>query len=519
MQHVHARKVRSVVRMVAAGAAALAISAGAFGQSVENRIKAAIGNARLGNAKVGVSVIDTQSGREIADVSINGADKGLIPASNLKLLTSGAALLALGPKHEYRTEIVLDGPRLIVKGAGDPAFGDPELLDKMKVSVDQFVDRLVESIKKKAPDARIGEVIVDDRVFDREFVHPDWPAGQLHLSYCAQVAGMNFHGNVLNVFVSPGAAPGVEVNARPEPSGNWITVRRLAKTVKEGNTEVWLERDKEPYSFRLHGTVRTAPGPVQVTVNDPGLFFARVLADRVRKAGLGMGGMGGKNTSESVIGRLAKSDERFEGGTLVTVVRTPIAVVLERCNVDSDNLYAESLCKLAGHEATGQPGSWANGTALVRMKVRDRLGPEAAAGMTLADGCGLSRNNRVTAGTLARWLRAMALDKACGEAFVSSLALAGEEGTLKKRFKNAKIKNEVRGKSGYIREVRTLSGYVTSPGSGRQAAFSILINGVPSGADQRAKDLHEKIVEIVDDWVAAQSRSAPANDPGEKVGG
>lgn len=513
MPYVHARKVRPVVRLVAFGVAALALGAGALGQSVENKIKAAIGNARLGNAKIGVSVIDVQSGREIADVSMNGADKGLIPASNLKLLTSGAALLTLGPKHEFRTEIVLDGPRLIVKGAGDPAFGDPELLDKMKVSVDQFVDRLVDSVKKKAPEAKIGEVVVDDRVFDREFVHPDWPAGQLHLSYCAQVAGLNFHANLLNVFVTPGPAVGAEANARPEPSGNWITVRRLAKTVEKGNTEVWLERDKEPYTFRLHGTVRTTPGPVQVTVNDPGLFFGRVLADRIRKAGLGAG------NGEPVIARLAKSDERLEGGTLVTVVRTPIAVALERCNVDSDNLYAESLCKLAGHEATGQPGSWANGTAMVRMKVRDRLGPEAAAGLTLADGCGLSRNNRVSAGTLARWLRVMALDKACGDAFVSSLALAGEEGTLKKRFKNTKIKNEVRGKSGYIREVRTLSGYVTNPGSGRRATFSILINEVPSGADQRAKDLHEKIVEIVDDWVAAQSRTTPANEPAEKIGG
>ncbi|MBY0262536.1 MAG: D-alanyl-D-alanine carboxypeptidase, partial [Phycisphaerales bacterium] len=100
MPYVHARKVRPVVRLVAFGVAALALGAGALGQSVENKIKAAIGNARLGNAKIGVSVIDVQSGREIADVSINGADKGLIPASNLKLLTSGAALLTLGPKHE-----------------------------------------------------------------------------------------------------------------------------------------------------------------------------------------------------------------------------------------------------------------------------------------------------------------------------------------------------------------------------------------------------------------------------------
>jgi D-alanyl-D-alanine carboxypeptidase/D-alanyl-D-alanine-endopeptidase (penicillin-binding protein 4) len=490
-----------------------------FGQSMEAKVRAAIANGRLGNASVDVSVIDVQTGRELVDVRVNtggkGEERGLIPASNHKLLSSGAALLELGPDFEFRTDIRLVGNRLVVEGAGDPAFGDPDLLDKMKLSVDQFVDRLVESVKKAAPDAKITEVIVDDRIFDRQFVHPDWPANQLHLAYCAQVSGMNFHANVLNVFVTPGAGVGAEAGARAVPSGNWITIRRLAKTVGTGNTEVWLERDKAPYSFRLHGTVRTAPGgPVQVTVNDPGEFFARVLADRVRRAGMG--------GPDGVLARTAKAEEELGKGRVVATVRTPISVVMDRCNVDSDNLYAEALTKLAGHKATGQPGSWASGTSLIRMKVREKLGPELASSLVLADGCGLSRNNRVSAGLMTRWLRAMANDQSVGEIFVSSLALAGEEGTLRRRFKANTVKNEVRGKSGYIRQVRTLSGYVTHAPSGRRAAFAVLINNVPSGADARAKNVHEEIVEIVDDWVSAQARSEPSaapKPPGERLGG
>ena len=76
-----------------------------------------------------------------------------------------------------------------------------------------------------------------------------------------------------------------------------------------------------------------------------------------------------------------------------------------------------------------------------------------------------------------------------------------KEGTLSHRFKGSKLHNEVRAKSGYIREVRTLSGYVTNPGTGRRVAFSVLVNNVPSGADVRAKEFHEAVVEAVDQWL------------------
>lgn len=510
-----------LMRGFAAGVAILAAAASSPAQTLQKKVQTALANARLGNAQVGVSIIDVDTGSELADLRAGGGGDGaFIPASNLKLLTSGAALLALGKDYEFRTELLVCGDKLVVRGSGDPAFADPELLEKMKIGVDQFVDRLVDSAKQ-AGVSGIREVVVDDRVFDREHVHPDWPAGQLHLSYCAPVGGVNFHGNVLNVYVTPGPTIGADAAARPEPAGSWINITRAARTVRDGTTEVWLEREKEPFSFKLHGNVRTPPdGPVQVTVTDPGLFFGRVLADRVQRAGLGAG---------NVTARLVALDESCAGALpgisserVVGIVRTPISVALDRCNVDSDNLYAESLLKAAGHRVTGQPGSWSNGTSVVRMQVRDRLGAEYASRLVLADGSGLSRNNRVTPELLTRWLAIMAKQPDCGDTFVRSLALAGEEGTMKKRFKGAKIRNEIRGKSGYIREVRTLSGYVTNIATGRRVAFSILVNEVPSGADARAKEFHEKVVELVDQWLEEQCKGAMApvqRKTGEKLGG
>ncbi|MBY0312627.1 MAG: D-alanyl-D-alanine carboxypeptidase/D-alanyl-D-alanine-endopeptidase [Phycisphaerales bacterium] len=488
--------VRARMMVVVALACALMLAPAALAQSLERRVQAAIANARMGNAKIGVTIIDVQSGQTLVDITPSG-DDALMPASNMKLITTGAAFLVLGKDHELQTRIMVDGDRVIVRGTGDPAFGDPHLLETMRTSIEQFTDRLVESVKKTSPTA-IREVVIDDRIFDREYVHPEWPANQLSRAYCAQVSGLNFHANVLNVYVAPGQAGG-EPSVRTEPSGSWLTVRRMARTVKEGNTEIWLEREKESFTFKLHGTVRTAVvEPVQVTVNEPSMMFGRYFADRLTKARLG--------SDQGISVRLANAEDPVKDGPearAAVVVRTGLPVILERCNVDSDNLYAESLLKLCGNSVTGQPGTWGSGAAVIRMQLKDKLGADAAAKVVISDGSGLSRGNKVSANTLARWLKVLS-DAPGGDQFVKSLALAGEEGTLRRRFKGSKLKCEVRAKSGYIREVRTLSGYVTNLETGKRAAFSVLVNEVPSGADARAKELHENIVELLDGYLAGK---------------
>jgi D-alanyl-D-alanine carboxypeptidase/D-alanyl-D-alanine-endopeptidase (penicillin-binding protein 4) len=306
-------------------------------------------------------------------------------------------------------------------------------------------------------------------------------------------------------------------------------VKRATKRVTQGENELRLDRDKEdPYTFKLSGTLRFPPdGPVQVTVHESCLMLGRLLGDRIVKAGLSAPGI----TAASMPVRMAGPDERLAetpgagaapaGVKLLTVVRTPIAVVLERCNVDSDNLYAESLLKYAGHHATGQPGSWSNGAAVVRMQVKERLGPAFAGALTLSDGSGLSRANRVTPRLLTRWLANLGSDPEIGEMFVHSLAEIGE-GTLRKRFKGAKIACEVRGKSGYIRQVRTLSGYVTAPISEgerpRRLAYSILVDQIPPGADAKAKEFHEDVVEILDRQLGSEPKTV-TQPPSERIGG
>ncbi len=472
------------------------------GRNLDRQIEALVARTKLGPVQVGVSVVDCTTGDTIAG---HNPKTPLIPASNMKLLSSGTALLVLGKDFQFATTLSLDGDRLIVTGSGDPGFAEPDLLKAMKLSVGGLLDRLVESVTAAKPSDFTGirEVVIDDRVFDREAIHPTWPTDQLHRWYCAPVSGLNFHANILNVYPVAGDRPGPAPAPRIEPSASWIEVVNQVQTVSTGSTAIGAVREN-PLRFKITGTIRATPiEPIDVTVADPAVLFGRLLADRLNAAGLATPG-------SAISSRLVEPGEAFAQGRQMAVVRTPITTALKRCNADSHNLYAEAFIKHVGHDVTGQPGSWGNGSTVIRMQVGEKIGQETGA-MVIADGSGMSRENRVTAHTLASWLSALARSPVASE-FVESLARPGE-GTLERRFAGRKLAGQVRAKSGYLRGVQCLSGYVTDPATGRRAAFSILVNNITSQTPAgKVKEFHEEVVELVDQWL---SRGAP----GEHLGG
>src|SRR5690606_18838166 len=149
---------------------------------------------------------------------------------------------------------------------------------------------------------------------------------------------------------------------------------RLVTVTGKGTTGVGADRAPGTNQITVHGTVKQAlVEPIEVTVHEGSLVFARLLGERLKELGA-MQTEGGA----AVKVRLAGSDENLPPGRTVATVRTPLATVLERCNTDSHNLYAEALFKRAGNAVTGQPGSWLNGAAVVRMQIQDRLGGSEA---------------------------------------------------------------------------------------------------------------------------------------------
>src|SRR4051812_1160692 len=93
-------------------------------QTLEQRLDAILNRNAATGAIFSARVVDPQSGMELYSRS---ADRPMIPASNMKLFTTAAALDFLGADHRFKTYLALDGEDLWVIGTGDPATGDPRI--------------------------------------------------------------------------------------------------------------------------------------------------------------------------------------------------------------------------------------------------------------------------------------------------------------------------------------------------------------------------------------------------------
>lgn len=482
----------------------LAIAAAAAAQNLQPEVDRLVAAARLDGADTGIVVMDAADGFVLAT---RRAHDAMIPASNLKLVTSAAALHELGPDFTFRTTIRLEGDRLIFQGSGDPALADPEVLKRGDpVMTGNDLLRALARATRNAGVASVKELVVDDRCFDHELVHPSWNPDNLHLAYSAPVAGLNFHANVLTLSPLP-STPGKSPRFSLDPHAPWIKVdASRATTVAEGETRVAFVRTGAEETYQLRGEMRATGGiPASVTLQNPALFAGRLLAEALAEEGVQIAD--GARTPEGYHAgvRLAEAAEALGEGRTLAVVATAIDEVLLRCNTDSENLYAEALLKACGARASGRPGSWSNGVACVRGYLARAVGEQHLAGLRIADGSGLSRDNTLTPMLLARVLESAAKES-WGERYIASLAAPGV-GTLEKRFRNTTLACSVRAKSGYINGVRALSGYVTDPASGRRLVFVVIINNLSFDGDAHAaaKGLQEKIVLLLDRTLTQQA--------------
>jgi D-alanyl-D-alanine carboxypeptidase/D-alanyl-D-alanine-endopeptidase (penicillin-binding protein 4) len=450
---------------------------------MQSEIRQVLADKLLHKATTGIQVI--RLGKTADDgqkIYVLEADVPLIPASNLKLTTTSAALDALGPDFKFRTLLVRVGEDVVIIGDGDPSFGDAEFLKHAGWNVTTVFQNWAEQLKKLQI-ASVRDVIVDDSVFEEPSVHPHWPTDQLNYGYAAEVAGLNLNLNCADFTIAPGTS-GALATYSLNPQTQYLRIANTCTGAPE------LARTLNSNDVALSGNA-PARGIVarSMPVHDPSLFAATVLSETLRSAGL-------KVTGEVRRDRTVRA--RHDAGTikwtLVGVNETPLPIALARANKDSVNLYAESICKRLGFATARQSGSWANGTAAVgAFLLQAGVPPEQ---FHLDDGCGLSKLNNISPNALCMLL-VQDFYSPNHQTFISSLAVAGVDGTLDDRFRGSDIRGRLFGKSGFVEGVSSLSGYL----HGRDGAwyvFSILMNGIPHQSNSLIKPLQEKIIKAID---------------------
>ena len=449
----------------------------------------------LSRAAVGIDIVRMgKSPTDAAGMYQTNATMPLVPASNLKVVTTSAALDRLGVDFKFRTLLLYHDGNLVLVGDGDPTFGDAEMLKKVGWDVDTVFKTWAAGLaKKQFLSAR--DLLVDDSVFDDEFLHPDWPADQTQKRYVAEIAGLNLNANCMDIYVRP-QGYGRLVDFSTDPSTGYVSIKNSC--IGGGENAVWLSRTPASNDLILRGSARTANDvPVWVTVHDPPMYAGTVLAEALKGAGIQLSGQIRRDRTmrDAYVKAQRAGDHSW---ILLAVHETPLTRVIDRANKDSMNLYAECVCKRLGFATYGQ-GTWKTGTAAVGDYLSSLQIPTSQ--YTLDDGCGLSKNNAISAHLMVTVLMHDYFS-ANSEAWIASLAVAGEDGTLAERFHGSDLRGRVIAKTGFVNGVSCLSGYLRAKDD-NWYCFSIMFNGIPEGTNSGAKVLQERIVRAIDQHAMA----------------
>jgi serine-type D-Ala-D-Ala carboxypeptidase/endopeptidase (penicillin-binding protein 4) len=419
-----------------------------------------------GKAKLGVR-FETPEGKVLFE---RGSKRALLPASNMKLVTTTTALYRLGTEFQHETRIVLAGKRqtgavhtgdLWLIGGGDPTlsyrFDQPPLLDEVVAAC------------KAAGITKIeGALVIDARAFDAVRLHPVWETSDHEHWYGAEVSGLVLNDNCLDVTVKGG--PKVTM----APVTNYVRLVVQAKATPSRKKHAWsiVRTGPDKRTFTVRGKVwnKSTGLTRSIPVADPAAFYGVVLGARLAAAGI------------EVTGPIRKAgpQERSPSGFTLWRRLAPLPRTLNVINQRSHNLYAECLFKTLGRldPAGGdgklvRQGSWPRGAEVVQAFAQ-RAWKIPASELTVSDGSGLSRGNKASARALCRVLRA-ALAHPQAEVFLGSMAQPGQDGTLKRRLRKLAQGVTVRAKTGTLTGVSALSGVIQV--GQRRVVFSLVMNG------------------------------------------
>lgn len=439
----------------------------------------------------GVLIVSMDHGDTIYSVN---PDVPLAPASNAKLLTTAAALEALGPDYRFLTYAMTEGTvtedgvlhgDLILYGTGDPGLSS-RFHGEREAVFQELIDQLEASGIREVR----GDLVADASFLPGPLRPEGWDPRDLDNHFTAPISALSFNENVVSMRIIPAARIGAPPLTQTIPDHAGLDVRNQGETVAGAIPRVAIVRDDPLAPIRIEGTIGVGARDVwrQLTVPDPATFAASVFRGALEDRGIEVSGTlrSVDRPGRSNVPRLSAPFADARGTrVLARHASEPLQAYLEVINKQSHNLFAELVFRLIGRTETGV-GSPAASASAVRSTLA-HIGVDTT-GIELLDGSGLSVGNRVTPRQLVEVLGRMA-ERPHWNDYWATLPEAGRPRELPRMYRTAAAGN-LRAKTGTIERVSALSGVVRAA-DGERLAFAIVLNGTPSVA--RAKAVENQI--------------------------
>ena len=402
-----------------------------------------------------------------------------VPASVMKIITAYAALGTLGPNYRWPLDVYTNGRihngtlqgDLIIKGYGSPEFKTADLR------------KVLQGIKQKGIRNVNGRVVFDSSYFNIPNQYSF--DGKTQSKYNAQPDALLFNERI-NTFQISARGKRVKVTTTT-PTHNLKIINKMRKTKRgcrprikvskrAGQTRVtFTGRFSRRCGIRSYNRVISRPAE---------MIYGSMQAMWKRD-------VGGKLNTRFVMGRAPANAKPL----LRTYSRT-LAEILPVIIKKSNNVMARQLLLTIGAKKGGQGTPRAGANAIGQwLASRGLQFPE----LRIENGSGLSRTARISAAHVTELL-IDAYRSPYRNVFMHSLAVAGVDGTMRGRLKHTQVQGKGFFKTGTLRDVRSIAGYVKAS-NGKTYAMAILQND--PRAKQRALRAHDKLIE----WVYAGGRS------------
>ncbi len=467
------------------------IARSALADGLPPEVLKALKNAQIPAANVAVVVqpVDTST-----PLVAHRATTAMNPASVMKLVTTYAALDLLGPAYTWKTTVwadaasvdgVLNG-NLYLKGSGDPRFAIEHLWALLRQARTRGVQHIA------------GDIVLDRSAFNVPTLDPGAFDDKPMRPYNVGPNGLLINFQALRFSLQPG-------NGQPKvimetPSEGLRVDNRLRPGDGQCGSD-WKDRIEtrlipEAGGQRLEFTGTYSPLCGERTLNLAALPADGQAGGLIRALWKELGG--------TLAGQVRGGNVPAGALLLTQTDSAPLADIVRDINKYSNNVMARQVFLTLGNDAPpardtapGRPGdikeaplggSAPTTAERARQRVTDWLAgrglrfPE----LVLDNGSGLSRSERISAGSLNQLLQDAWLNPVMPE-FVSSMPIVGIDGTMKKRLNGSSATGRAHIKTGTLDGVKTAAGYALDA-QGRRYAVVFLINHPRSALGSAAID-------------------------------
>ncbi len=384
------------------------------------------------------------------------ARQRFIPASVLKAATAVAALTELKPNYQFHTRLSVTGAvkkghltgDVFIRFSGDPLFTRGDLAG------------LINSLKQHGVHSIDGRLLLDNTAFDSEHYPPGAMQEDINAAFSAPIDSIIIDHNAYQLTLTADTKGRQPRLSSTLPSKAITITNHVFFDASSPKIRV-TSNQKNEYTFTGTWSKKEKIAHLALAVRNPARLAEAIIREQLAKDQIHY---------KKPIGY---AKEPYRSKIWATHRSLPLSMIIPPMLKQSDNLVANALFKALGAHASKHPGSWQNAQEAMLNALSKALNLTLSQAH-LADGAGLSRYNLLSPAEMTDLLYRVAQRPALYTLLSSALPTGGIDGTLAARLPNTQ--DRIRAKTGNMKGVSSLAGYINTHHQG-QLAFAIFLNG------------------------------------------